>query len=458
MEPRSRRDPARAALTIAVCTVLIGGAAGTSYLIFASEPTARQEGATRRSAALVETVVAERGAHRPRLAVLGRVEPARDILLGPRVSGQVVAMEPAFVPGGLVAAGQPLLRVDPVDFEQVLTARRSELRQVEAELAIEEGRQVVARQEFALLGEEIDPDNRALVLREPQIASIRARVRSAQAALEQAELDLQRATLRAPFDAQILSRSVDVGSQVAPGDELARLVGVDEYWIMASVPLRDLRWLRFPEGEVPGALAHVRHTTAWPPGASREARVARLIGTVDDETRLARVLVTVEDPLGREVDGPPLILGTIVQLEIEGRALQDVVRLDRRWLRQDDTVWVMADGTLAIRRADVVYRDAEHAYLRTGIEAGEQVVTTNLATVTEGLALRLADDPAGGDAGGDSGSDAGGDDSDDAGGSAEDPTAGDADASADDGEGDRADGHGDAAADGDAGASGGSPP
>jgi len=36
----------------------------------------------------------------------------------------------------------------------------------------------------------------------------------------------------APFDAQILNRSVNVGSQVAPGDELGRLVGVEEYWII----------------------------------------------------------------------------------------------------------------------------------------------------------------------------------------------------------------------------------
>ncbi len=390
---RPRRESARAVLTLIICVVLIGAAAGTTWLIFASEPTAQQEGATRRSAALVETVLVERGTHRPRLDVLGLVEPARDVLLSPRVSGQIVEMEPAFVPGGLVRAGQPLLRIDPADFEQLLTARRAELHQAEAELAIEQGRQVVARQEFQLLGEEIDPDNRSLVLREPQIASIRARVSAAQAAVEQAELDLQRTTVRAPFDAQILSRSVNLGSQVARGDPLARLVGVDEYWVIASVPLRDLRWLRFPEGDAPGSVARVRLPTAWPAGASRQAQVARLIGTVDDQTRLARVLATVTDPLGQTVDGPPLILGTIVQIEIEGRALEDVVRIDRRWLRQDDTVWVMVDGALQIRAADVLHRDAEHAYLRAGVEPGEHVVTTNLAAVSEGLSLRREGDP-----------------------------------------------------------------
>lgn len=379
---------AKVVFTIVACAILIGVAAGASYLIFSTEPTAQSERATRRSAALVETVVVERGRYRPRLEVLGVVEPARDIVLSPRVSGQIMALEPTFVPGGLVSAGDPLLSIDAADFERVLTLRTSELKQIEAELEIEQGRQTVARQEFDLLGEDIDPENRDLVLREPQIASIRARLQAAQAGVEQAQLDLDRTRVAAPFDAQILSRLVDVGSQVAPGDQLARLVGVDEYWIMASLALRDLRWLRLPDGESPGAAVQVRLSTAWAPGEFREGRVTRLIGTVDDQTRLARVLVTVPDPLGRQTDGPALILGTIVQLAIEGRELADVIRLNRDYLRQNDTVWVMADDMLEIREVEVAYRNADHAYIRGGIEPGEHVVTTSLATVTDGLPLR----------------------------------------------------------------------
>lgn len=381
----------RVLVTIVVCLVIAGGAAGASWFIFSSEPTAQREGATRRTAALVETAVAERGTFRPRLEVLGRVEPARDVELASRVGGHVVAIERGFVPGGIVRAGDPLLRVDPVDYENVVATRESEVQEVEAELAIERGRQRVAEQEFELLGEEIDATDRGLVLREPQIASVRARLAAARAALRQAQLDLERATVRAPFDAQVLERAVNVGSQVAPGQMLGRLVGVEEYWIVASVPLRDVRWLRFAEGDETGAHVRVRHSSAWAPGQTREGELARLIGTVDQATRLARVLVTVTDPLARSLDGPPLILDTIVRVEIEGRALEDVVRIERRHLRQGDTVWVMEDGALSLRDAQVVFRDAEYAYLSGGVGAGEHVVTTSLATVTDGLPLRRVD-------------------------------------------------------------------
>lgn len=395
-EPTTRpgvRMAVRIVLSIVLCAILLGAAAGATWLIFSTEPVAESESATRRSAALVETKVVQRAAHRPLIKVLGVVEPARDIVLSPRVSGQILHMEPGFVPGGTVREGEPLLQIDPADFEAVLIARESELHQMQAELAIEEGRQAVSRQEFELLGDEIDQANRSLVLREPQIAAIRAQLRSAEAAVRRATLDLERSTVRAPFDAQILSRNANLGSQVAPGDELGRLVGVDEYWITASVPLRDVPWLSFADDGRPGARATIRHTAAWPPGVEREAFVARLIGAVDERSRLAQVLLTVADPLARERDAPPLILGTIVELRIEGTPIEDVVRLERAYVRQNDTVWVMVDDALEIRTVEVIYRDSEHAYIRDGLEDGEHVVTTSLATVTSGLRLRREGEP-----------------------------------------------------------------
>ena len=49
----------------------------------------------------------------------------------------------------------------------------------------------------------------------------------------------------------------------------------------------------------------------------------------------------------------------------------------------------MKDGRLEIRRLEIVFQDAGHAYAREGLEDGDRVVTTSLATVREGAALRL---------------------------------------------------------------------
>lgn len=391
-EKRSGVPWVRVVVSVGACVLLITAAGVGVYVIQSTEPEAESETATRKTAALVETIEATGGTFRPSLSALGIVEPAREITLSPRVGGQIVSVEDGFLPGGLVEAGQPLLAIDPVDFERTLTMRISDMEQAAADLAIEEGRREAARLEFELLGETVPPENRDLVLREPQIKTARARLLAAEAAVEQARIDLERATIRAPFDAQILSRSANIGSQVSPGDELAELVGVEEYWVMASLPLRNLRWVRFPVGDEEGSLVRLRHTTAWQPDVMREGRVSGLIGTVDEESRLASVLVIVKDPLAREIDAPPLIIGTIVQLQIEGYPLEDVVRLPRGYLRQNSTVWVMVDDELDIREVEVEFSDSEYAYIRSGLEPGEAVVTTSLATVTQGLGLRRADD------------------------------------------------------------------
>src|SRR5690606_21266988 len=136
-----------------------------------------------------------------------------------------------------------------------------------------------------------------------------------------------------------------------------------------------------------GATARVHHRGVWPKGATREGVVRRLIGEVDSNTRFARVIVSLQNPIGSD-DGPPLILGTLVQVEIEAIPLVDVVKLDRAYLRQGDTVWVMSGDELRIRKVEVTFSDSLHAYLRSGLEAGDKVITTSLATVADGLSIR----------------------------------------------------------------------
>ena len=66
-----------------------------------------------------------------------------------------------------------------------------------------------------------------------------------------------------------------------------------------------------------------------------------MIGTLDQQTRLARVLITVADPLGQKSDVPPLILDTLIEAQIEGKPIDNVVRLRREYVHERDTVWVM---------------------------------------------------------------------------------------------------------------------
>lgn len=392
-QPRPPRRLFSAILNALASLSILAAAGAGIWWIYRTEPTAQQVNNRRKSSALVDTETVQRATYSPYLVALGSVQPAQDIVLSPQVRGQVLELSEGFAPGGMVRKGDLLLQIDPADFENAVSVRKSELEQVEADWEIEVGRRKLAEQELELLGDSISGINRSLVLREPQSASLKSQLSASAAAVERAELDLKRTRLIAPFDAQVLRRDVNIGSQVGPGDDLGQLVGVEEYWVMAAVPVRNLRWVQFPNEDRDGSLVTLLNPDAWGPTTTRQGRVERLIGALDQQTRLARVLVSVEDPLGQKSDAPPLILDSLIEARIEGVPIEDVVRLEREYVHDGDTVWVMKDNQLEIRETQIAFLDPDYAYISDGLEDGEDVVTTTLATVADGVLLRRAGDP-----------------------------------------------------------------
>ncbi|PWN06527.1 efflux RND transporter periplasmic adaptor subunit [Rhodohalobacter mucosus] len=377
--------------TVLICgTILIAGAA-LIVLIFNTEPTASQSNNTRETPMLVQTFTAETGTYTPLITAMGTVEARDEVWLRPRVNGEVIYRSENFKPGGFVRAGEVLLRIDPSDYEAALQQSRSLLSQAQADLMIEMGQQEVARREYEQFDDTLSAANKALVLRQPQLTRVRAEVESAEAAVEQAMLDLERTTIRAPFDAHILDRLVNIGSQVSAGEDLGRLVAADAFRISALVKPGDLSRIPFSDSDNPAA--RLRNRSSWPQGVYRNGTVENMQASLTPQTRLARVLIRVDDPLGYYDDENrsfPLIIGSYIETEIETRPLENVVRINRDHLRQDDTVWVMDDGRLDIRTVEVVFSDATYAYISDGINDGERIVTTSLASVRQGAPLQLS--------------------------------------------------------------------
>ncbi len=365
-------------------------------LIFLTEPTASSEGATKQMAMLVKVEPAKKGNYTPIIVATGSVQPVEDVMLSPLVSGQVIRRDPSFIPGGFVEKGEVLLQIDPSDYRNTLELRKSELQQAETDLSVEMGRQEVAEQDLELLGlDSISSDQRSLVLRKPQLNSVEASLKSAKASVQQAQLNLSRTTIKAPFDAHILSQNVTVGSQVSPGDNLGRLVGTDFYWVNLTVPVNKIKWLRFPNSDSEkGSPVKVMSSSAWNKDEFREGFLYKQVGALDDQTRLARILVKVTDPLAKdsEKNKPELMIGSFVEAHMEAEEIKDVIRLNRDHIRSNNTVWVMQDGELQIREVEIILSDSKYAYIKKGLEDDDKVVVTNLSTVSNGIKLRTAKD------------------------------------------------------------------
>lgn len=380
------------------CIAILAIAGFAVFLIFSNEPEAKSEGATKKTAMLVSVIEAEEGSFTPEFIATGTVQPVEDVQLNALVSGQVIERSSSFAPGGLVRKGQQLLKINPADFINQVQLRESELLQVQSDLKVEMGRQTIAEQDLALVGiDSLPSEQQSLVLRQPQLDAVRAQIKAAEASLNQAKLNLSRTSVTAPFDAQVISQNVTVGSQVGLADDLGRLVGINEYWVEATIPIERLQWLSFPStSQGRGSPVKVRNTGSWKGNEFRHGYLSKQIGALEDQTRLARVLIKIPDPLSyqsKNRGAPKLLIGEFLEASIQGKETGNVVRLSRDYLRNNQTVWVMDENDeLSIREVEILLMDANYAYITNGIEGGEKIVTTNISTVTEGVSLRTESD------------------------------------------------------------------
>ncbi len=381
-------------LLVAAPLLILAAGAATAVVLIASRPTAGKS-TPAASAPLVRTMAAATSDHAVSFEVMGTVTPAREVTLRARVSGHVAALARGFTPGGLLHQGEPLLTLDGDDYRLALSRAESAVDTARAALDIEMGQQGVARAQLKMLTEAagaLDGDV-SLALREPQLAQAKASLASALADLDQARLNLERTTVRAPFNALVTERSVNVGSEVSTSDALAVLVGTDEYWIEAAVPVDRLRWMRFADGDGQGSEALVSARSQQAPLAGR---VLRRTGSLAQASRMARVLISVPDPLGLERGGSPLLLDEYVGVRVTGETMRGVVALPRTALREGRAVWLYDQGLLRIRPVTVAWADEDTAYVCGGIEPGERVVTSDISSPVEGMALRLSGDDASG--------------------------------------------------------------
>ena len=218
----------------------------------------------------VDVITVERRDNPASLQVFGTVRPLRTLVLRPTVGGPIQQIHPELLEGGRISEGETILRVDRRDYLLALDVANSNLVAAEADLDIELGNAAVAEREWKLLegSIEVTDAGRKLALREPYLARRRSEVQSARTRVAQAQLDLERTEIKAPFDALVLSESVEVGGQAVVGAELARMVDRSRFSVEVSVPAERLDLLQPAGGQPRGSCSRTgngrgRSSESW---------------------------------------------------------------------------------------------------------------------------------------------------------------------------------------------------
>jgi RND family efflux transporter MFP subunit len=323
----------------------------------------------------------------------GLVEPRTQSDLLAEVKGRVMRVSPALAVGGFFDAGDVLLEIDDRDYK---SARKRAL-----------ATQIRAGSEARLAASNLDrlrtlagsrvTSRAALDEGEGRAEIARAAVLEGEAALEDADRNLERTLLRAPYDGRVAEKSVDVGQIVGPGKRVARLHAVDFAEVRLPISDSDLAYLdlslgaRSIETERPETGVILRALFA---GEERRwrARIVRVEGQLDPRTRMLHLVARVDDPYARRSPGEfPLAMGLFVDAEIEGRTLEDVQRIPRVALRSDDEILVVdRSGRLRTRAIDVIRIDGASVIVRagSGVGDGEFVCVSDQRSLVDGMTVR----------------------------------------------------------------------
>ena len=320
----------------------------------------------------------------------GTVSPRTESELIPQVSGTVVWISPALASGGFFSEGDALLRVDPRDYEASVTRFRAVVARADSEL--EHALRNLARRERLSesdisSGSQLDDARRSARVGEATLAEARA-------SLEQAQRDLVRTELVAPFTGRVRDEHVDVGQFVSRGASIATLYATDFVEIRLPIPDPELAYLDLPLWQ-PDALdgagleVTLRATFA---GAEHEwtGRIVRSEGEIDARSRMVHVVARVADPYAIDPSGrPPLAVGLFVRAEILGTRLEGVTVVPRSALREDRQLMVVdSENRLWLRDVTVLRIEREEVLIRDALAPGERVCISPLQAVVQGMKVR----------------------------------------------------------------------
>lgn len=274
------------------------------------------------------------------------------------VVGRVVWVSPKFEPGGSIEANEAFIRIDPEEYELKVRAARLEVAEREHEI-----REMEARNEDA--------------------AQTTLKLEKARVALRLAELQLRRTNISLPFDARVISSSVEVGELAGPAEKvgkatiLGRVYRSESIRVAAPIEQQDLRYL----DPAVGRTAQVRTRTGI-----FKAKVATVSSVVAAKSRLASLFLDFSGDL--PADSLPLP-GTFAEIVIDGPEHRGVYVLPEAAAQANDRVWIVRDGALAPVEPRMLGR-IDGGWVVEAFDAGEGVVLGVLPGAHEGLAVTTA--------------------------------------------------------------------
>jgi len=414
-----------------VLVLIIAGAIAAVLIKMRPHPTRRT---VVNPVTLVETIKAHKTSQNMIIRAYGTVRSGENLSLTAEVRGRIVEMSPDFEEGIYFPKGAFLMRIDPSSYSLNVDRLHTEIKRLDAEVVrISQERKnlhaslIIVKEDLGLVKAEYERNQalqkrkvvsqnlldqtqqrwltsrqkaqeieNSLALIKPRINLLKAQRQSVLVQMKEAQLDLERTEIRAPFECRMAKKLVETGQYVTAGMKLAHLYNIGIMEVEVHIPPQDIVWLHSDSGKTvnlkgdPPARARVTFNAVgqkirW------QGFVSRTKGQMEETTRTLPVIIEIKD--GHPGTGHPLMPGMFVTVEIVGKRVDDLYLLPQETVHEDNSVYVVDDGKVHIKPVKIFRRVDNQLYVKEGIEEGDQIITRFPGVATEGMKVRIKPKP-----------------------------------------------------------------
>jgi membrane fusion protein, multidrug efflux system len=378
----------------------------------------------------------------PRAQGYGVAEPVQVWEAVAEVRGRVTATHPNLQPGQLIKKDALLVRIDPTEYRLAKARLEANLAETRAKIAeltqneantrqiiaieqqslalsqkmLERKQQIVARN--AVSRDEVDREEKSflaqkqalqhlkntLALIPSQRRALLATLDLHQAGLEQAQIDLEKTQIHAPFDCRLADVTIEPGQFVGAGQALFKAHGTGATQVNARFRMEVLRHLLGDKTDgllQPGLDTHIftqlfadiatvvtLQNNDW--SVQWEARIDRVLESVDPGTREIQVMAVVDNPYGTAIPGerPPLMPGMFCHVALTAPARPGQVVLPRTAVHDNFVYLVSPDNRLEKQPVTVDFAQSEFVVISSGLSGKEMVVVSDPAFAITGMKVQ----------------------------------------------------------------------
>ncbi|HYO70911.1 MAG TPA: efflux RND transporter periplasmic adaptor subunit [Archangium sp.] len=308
---------------------------------------------------------------------VGSVEAFEQVQITARVAGVVEQVR--FMEGQSVKKGEVLAEIEPTRYSIAVRSAQASLEKALAAKA--EADSAVSRRAAA---NEVKPG----LLPAEQIDTAEARARTtaadasaAKAAVDQAELNLRDAYVKAPMEGVLQTRTVQTGQYVQPGTVLATLLRREPLLLRFTVPEADVARLK------PGMAARF---TVRSDSRTYTGKISYVADAADPASRMVKVTAEV-----RGEDAKALRPGAFATVTVPVDTAKGAPVIPQTAVRPSERgflTFVVQDGKARERVVELGLRTADGLVeVREGLKPGEQLVVRGGEALKDGAGVRIAE-------------------------------------------------------------------